>query len=288
MIMIAANFRWRVVPCVVELAAFVVIALQVVPVWAQLEDDRARATATLEKGRREAARYVVHLGEGAPKPLTLNAESLLKWQNTVNKNVHGNVFIWTKGGRPEVVASIFQFYSPRVEFTTEFQSLSLSPLVLQQDGKTVWTPKEPGVVLVPFDDKVEPAANKQQRLRQMRQLAEQFTAELTGFNEETYRLRLMPQPLYRYESTDPQVLDGAMFAFTYTTDPDVLLLVEARKADSGFRWMFGPARMHVGALKLSHGDREVWNVDRLEPPFSYKDGIYTVFRESSLSKTSDK
>ena len=37
-----------------------------------------------------------------------------------------------------------------------------------------------------------------------------------------YTLRLLSQPLYRYESTDPEVLDGALFAFVTSagTDPE--------------------------------------------------------------------
>lgn len=280
--------RWRTTSHLAALVTFLVIAPPFEPLLGQPDDERERAAATLEIGRAEAVRYVARAADGDQKPFTLNPDSVLKWHNTVDKNVHGNVFVWTKAGRPELVASIFQFYSQPVEFSAEFQSLSLGPLEIQKDGKTVWTPKEPGMTLTPFDDAGTPADSKPQRLLQMRRLAEQFSAELTTFTNKTYRMRLMPQPLYRYESTDPQVLDGALFAFTYTTDPDVLLLIEARQTDDAFRWMFGLGRMHVAALKVSHRDREVWNVNRLVPPFFYKDGIFTKFTELTLRTREDK
>jgi hypothetical protein len=118
----------------------------------------------------------------------------------------------------------------------------------------------------------------------MRQLAEQFSVQITDWSNETYRLRLLPKPLFRYESTDPEVLDGALFAFTYTTDPEVLVMVEARKTDNGFRWMYGLARMNIGELRVSYRDKEIWKADRLEHPYFYKNGIYTLFMDLPLPK----
>ena len=62
------------------------------------------------------------------------------------------------------MASIYQFYSPKRDFCAEFHSLSLDPLVAVKNGKELWTPKEPGVVLKPFDDAAEPSPSKPQRL----------------------------------------------------------------------------------------------------------------------------
>ena len=165
-----------------ELTAFFVIALQAVLVCALSDDDRERAAATLEHGRLEAARYLIRPAIDDRKPIKLHTESLLKWQNTVDKSVHGNIFVWTKEGRPEVVASLYRFYSPKDQFDGEFQSLSLSPLVIKKNGETVWTPKEPGVVLKMFDDASEPPASKPERLIKMRQLAGQFSGQMTDWS----------------------------------------------------------------------------------------------------------
>ncbi|MEI8384077.1 MAG: hypothetical protein WCJ09_28450 [Planctomycetota bacterium] len=53
-----------------------------------------------------------------------------------------------------------------------------------------------------------------------------------------------------------------MFSFAYTTDPNSLVVVEARKSDDRFRWMFGMARMNVGEVKVSNHDREVFHAKR--------------------------
>jgi hypothetical protein len=156
---------------------------------------------------------------------------------------------------------------------------------MQKNGKEVWTPKDPGIVLNAFVDAGEPPESKPQRLIKMRQLAEQFSIQLTDWSGVTYPLRLMTKPLLRYESTNPQLLDGALFAFTYTTDPELLVTIEARQTDGGFQWMYGHARMNVGELRVSYRDREVWRAERLEHPYKYKDGVYTLFMDLPLPKS---
>ena len=65
----------------------------------------------------------------------------------------------------------------------------------------------------------------------MRSLAREFNGRSLSDQGQAWELRLLPQPLYRYESTDPDVLDGALFTLVSSagTDPEIILLLEARK-----------------------------------------------------------
>jgi hypothetical protein len=249
---------------------------------AQQTTESDPAMETLQNGQQEAALYSLRRADGGAKAIVLNENSLLRWHNSVNQSVYGNIFIWLHAGRPELVASIYRFYEPKVEFAAEFQSLSLAPLVMEKGGKEVWTPKRPGIVFEEFPGAASPSQSKPQRLLEMRNLAEQFSVQLTDWSGETYLLRMMPRPLVRYESPESEVLDGALFAFTYTTDPELLVMVEARKSSEGHRWMYGLARMNIGELKVSYRDREIWTAERLEHPYLYKDGVYTLFMNLPL------
>ena len=82
----------------------------------------------------------------------------------------------------------------------------------------------------------------------MRELTRDFSASI-GRKVYRHELRLLTQPLYRYEHKEGQVLDGALFAFAEGTDPELLLLVEARqRKDQPAEWQYAPARMNmVGA-----------------------------------------
>jgi hypothetical protein len=90
------------------LAMWLVLAIHGVPVNAQSEGELDPAAETLENGQLEAALYVIHPAQDDQKPIKLNGDSLLKWHNSVNQSVYGNIFVWTKEGRPETVASIYR------------------------------------------------------------------------------------------------------------------------------------------------------------------------------------
>ena len=42
-------------------------------------------------------------------------------------------------------------------------------------------------------------------------------------------MRLLAHPIYHYENTKGDLIDGGLFAFVQGTDPEVFLLVEARR-----------------------------------------------------------
>ena len=55
------------------------------------------------------------------------------------------------------------------------------------------------------------------------------------------------------------VLMGVV-AFVQATDPEVLLILEARRDDASHQWQYGFARMTSRALRASHKEHEVWSV----------------------------
>ena len=100
-----------------------------------------------------------------------------------------------------------------------------------------------------------------------------FSASTRDRNDRLWELRLLPQPLYRYESTDPDVLDGALFTFVTSagTDPEALLLIEARKpspTDSPI-WHYAPARFTDLQLSVRHKGNEVFTAPLI--PFNSPD-----------------
>ena len=78
---------------------------------------------------------------------------------------------------------------------------------------------------------------------------------------ETTELRLLPQPLYRYEPFGGKVLDGGLFSFAAGTDPEVLLLIEARRENRELIWQYAFARFNYAELSASFKGDRVWRVD---------------------------
>jgi hypothetical protein len=200
--------------------------------------ETARATDAAAAAEKAARAYRITAGEGAERALRLEPTPLLRWSNPVIGPFYGSVFVWTEEGRPAVVASNFKHYKaipPTIE--VEFHSLTERPLTAERGGHADWTPARGGVAFRPVPGAPTPADTPASRLRQLRAMAAGFSATKTGRNAVTRPLRLLTQPLYRYEGNDP---GGALFAFVEATDPEVFLLLEAPGARQRSRLALRP------------------------------------------------
>src|SRR6185369_89101 len=91
-------------------------------------------------------------------------------------------------------------------------------------------------------------------------LSREFTAHAIDNKDGAWDLRLLGQPLYRYELKDrPDLLDGAILAFVQGTDPEILLIVEARRDRGQLRWEYALARFSDMRLFVRHNKTEVWS-----------------------------
>ena len=228
------------------------------------EAAKAKSQRLLELHTSDAASYSIYRDDKRSQKLELRREPVYRWTNPTRVGGQvGEVFVWTYRGRPEVVGSIFSHPSgdgQRV-MCHELHSLSLVVLVVDRTAAEQWVPQAAGVDLKPLEGAPAPALSAVQRLTQMRGLAREFTGKSLSSQGQAWELRLLPQPLYRYESTDPDVLDGALFTLVSSagTDPEIILLLEARKSQASHQWVFGAARFSDMNLWLNHRGHEVWS-----------------------------
>ena len=87
----------------------------------------------------------------------------------------------------------------------------------------------------------------------------------------------MPQPVYRYASPDEQVLDGALFLFAKGTNPELLLLLEAREDEDGPAWHFTTARMTIREIEIQHQDEALETKPGLGGQTPYNDPQHPYF-----------
>ncbi|HEX5103103.1 MAG TPA: hypothetical protein VFV87_04800 [Pirellulaceae bacterium] len=239
----------------------------------------------VEVFRAEAAEYVVRLQSRQNEKLALEKEPVLRWSNPARTGEDGATFIWTLDGRPEMIGTVFTYlYNDKINRKHEYHSLATEPLAAEFRGKEVWSPKAAGVKFAPVAGAPLPAGSSRLRLTQIKALARDFSASMKDEEGESYQLRLLTQPLFRYEPEDKRVLDGALFAFSLGTDPEVLLMIEARPVASGNQWQFALARFHYVDLKGFYKDREVFhaepllNINNLNLGDSqYRDSVYATY-----------
>jgi len=228
--------------------------------------EQANVEAALALTRDCATRYEMTT-DASDRALALHPRPILRWSNPERGQIYGNVFLWTHGGRPQAVGSLFKWYSPFTHMSHEFHSLSTSPLAARYEGREVWRTTEPGVAYSPLPDAPPVADVPGGRLIQMRQLARKFSAREVDREGNKIELRLLPQPVYRYENPASQsdFVDGGLFVFVQGTDPELWLLLEAHRgaADNAAQWMYAAARMNSVDLSLDYDRQTVWHRDVL-------------------------
>jgi hypothetical protein len=235
----------------------------------QTQSEAAEAAAF---ARSEADHWKLTCEDSRVRKLDLLADPVLRWSNPAVGRVYGSVFLWTAEGRPIAAASIYRWFAPYTQRTAEFVQLSSHAVVAERDGRKRWTPESRLVKSHPLDDAPPPDNSARKRAAQMRLLAGEFTPELTDkrvINEGTrQQLRLLEKPIYQYGAGPGGLVEGALFAFVVGTDPEVLLLLEAREIEDKAVWHYALARMNRDAMHVRYHDREVWSVPYLEKPWS--------------------
>jgi hypothetical protein len=240
--------------------------------------------------QKEAESYRIYRDEKRTERLELSANPVFNWTNVAGQDTQiGHLFLWSLNGRPEVIGTIFSTRrNGRRMIVHEFHTLSTKKLfpVTPEGTFFQWTP-ERGIVLAPCEGAPAVAESAAQRLVQMRSLARSFSAESHKRDGQTWEMRLLPTPLAVYQPTSGDVREGALFAMVSSegTDPEVLLLIEARHPagdDKIWAW-------HAAALRFSDKDLTIKRNERLV--WSSREDIdhrVEINREYSLIQTHDK
>ena len=209
---------------------------------------------------KEADEYSIAIESAPKKALELKREPVFEWSNpTRNGGQQGVVFLWLRDGRPAAVGCMFSspetvVKSPgarRIEH--ELHALDTEKLVVTRDALNQWKPQE-GLARQELPDAPAPADTAAARLLQMKKLAAEFTGHtIDSARKERYELRVLPTPLYRYPVAKTGVIDGALFALVSEagTDPEVILLVEAREEKGRVKWEYVLGKFSDGEIHVS-------------------------------------
>jgi len=253
------------------------LSLVVMAFAAEPEDQtKQRIEALRSLYAATAAKYeFYHAGDKA-QPLKLVEKPVMKWTNEGDWS--GGVFIWTHAQRPAVVGCVMAGPAEngnRAVFN-EFHLLAEEPITASgQEGRFRWSPAA-GLKLHALPSAPPPAETPALRLAQMRELLREFSAHMRADSD--WELRLLPQPLYRYQPKEGAVVDGALFTFVWTkgTDPELILLIECRKTAGGLAWFYAPVRFTYRELWLKHRDVEIWRGPFHAEPADESTGVYTT------------
>ncbi len=254
-----------------------VLLLAVQPAEGAEQQDKSRQEEVARIAPAKAKRLELRVGQRELIDAKLHGEPLLRWSNPTAGSVYGEVFLWTASDRPAAIASIYRWYHPFKDSTVEIVSLSEQSVTAGEGDKTEWQSPAGGVQWRFIDDSPRPAGSRSARLSQMRSLARTFSAELSdrrGGEEVSRKLRLLEQPVFRY-GTD--AVDGALFAFVETTDPEAWLLLEADLTSAEGKWQFALARMNIDQLRIRQKEAVVKEFPGLRDAWSDRKTPYVMF-----------
>lgn len=221
---------------------------------AEVDDVEKRHLRMLELARS----YTLKVGD---EVVSLREKPVFRWSTPERQAIGGELYLWTFHGRP--IATIGVWTYDDIKDSHEVQSLASEPLVAVSPLFPDWRPSAANVEFREVEGVPPPDKSPVRRQTQMRNMLRQkFSGQMTKDNNAQVELRLLPQPLYRYESFPPEVVDGAMFGLAFGTDPEILVLLEARKGSSpsepgSWYYAFAPS---TSAKVLGRVDGvEIWN-----------------------------
>lgn len=202
--------------------------------------------------------------------------------------------LWMWGGpddgRPVAAMKLERYpedsYYGRPTILYGFVSLSPQRVRVELPEAEPWTSRQSGIDLRDIPDSPDPADADRRRALQARALARRFTAHVLDApgqrpSEQRRTLRLMPRPLYEYTGDEHGIPYGALFAFANGTNPDVLLLIEARSTDAGPRWQYGIARLTRGQILVQLDGRQV--LDAPATPIPAREATYLIHLEHPVN-----
>lgn len=220
--------------------------------------------------QQAASEYKLHLKSHPDEPLSMNKKAILKYAHP-KESTHGEIFVWTHDGRPQLIGSIWSYVPDGIRRSVvhEFQSFAREGLLPIEIGSGTWTPRT-GIASEVIPDSPSPTKSSRLRSAQMRDLAKQFTGFSTPGGRKELELRMLPQPVFRFEAEQS---DGAIFCFMNDWDPEIMLLIEARDS----KWYFSVGRFNASPLRLQYKGVDVWKVKHTKydnPRFGDPNGTF--------------
>jgi len=234
---------------------------------AQGPDEAAGARLRLKAMRTLADEAKVEAGpEGERSRVERVEDPIYRYDDPTRATDDGTVWAWGRTGRP---AALLTLSTGRLSGTEkhclcEWTSLSPAPLTVAGPGPHVWAPRAADLPIRPIPEAPLPAETAAARTRQLGELSRRFRAfevfnpsDASGSNR--FDLRFLPRPIHRYADPGAGLGDGAIYVFANGTNPEIILIIEARR-DGGSPpgWVHGFTRTAGAELHATLDGGEVW------------------------------
>ena len=226
------------------------------------DDEEEKRAARFEPLIQTTKTLTISGGSKQDEELTLVLPPVLRYSDAVSSDAlpaipDGAVFVWTRKGQPEAVTSMH--LTPTGNIWAEFLSLSPHPLIAERKAQTIWSPNKSAAEYLPISSAPAPSKTAAFRLTQMRSILKSFSASISDQSAGRQELRLLPQPIFRFSQQEKGIIDGAIFAFVRSTNPEMLVILEARTDKEKEQWVYSSIRYSGRQCEMRCADERVWS-----------------------------
>lgn len=251
---------------------------------AQVERSGDKQDSTEEAQRRQTRQTMVARWkklnavarvDGEEREVERVPEPIFTFSESTRESGHlGTLWVWGVKGRPVALLSQSKSFGEPV-WGFELAAMSEGVSVVMHDGWK-WSP-ESSLTMLPLKDAPPPADSEAKRLVQMKNLVRQF-ALTEQYSGETFELRLLPRPIYRYQDADAGLIDGALFNFAHGTNPEAVAVIECQKRGPAATWSYGFLPIAGAGVEAKLDGKTVWTKDATRE--SKSQGMYSTWLET--------
>jgi len=224
-----------------------------------------RPTAATDKQPSALPEYIKVLEvvtAGVDAPIEPVDRKLYSYSDSARLIADGGIWAWGTTGRPLAMAKAWKNRNGTQTYAFSLTSDELA--IVRGPQAKIWMPEKTQVEPAELTGAPAPDPQSAVRLRQLKEQARRFTAhEFWNPDNSRFELRLLPQPVHRYQDEKRKIDDAAIFLLAYDNNPQILLLIEMlRPAAGAARWQYLLARVSSADLHVLLDGKEVWAQDR--------------------------
>lgn len=245
---------------VVTLFAIALSGAFLLPLLAEeAQEPKADDNPKIEMMRHLLNAWSIRTKEKRTEPLRFVQEPVMEYHDPRYKVTKGAIWRLGDKGRPRAYVAVEMDHPQDTAGRATFEFVSMSEGPFRIEGQNVsWQPWEVEAKFQFFPDGSKPADTPEGRLDQMEQMAIRFSAE-EMLGRELIHLNLHPTPFDRYQTTEDQNSDAAVFFFERGFNPEVFLIFET----DGKTWNYGCARLSAAANLVKLDGKEVWSCPKI-------------------------
>jgi len=270
----------KLIPICVVLGAILLTSSH--PAVAEEPDSRSpeEASQRLERMKARAVETEISvIRNGESQRAEMQETPVFRYDDQPRRILDGTLWAWGQSGRPVALCKVEDYMSKGenrlwVQCLTSLSSERIS--AKWKDGRE-WSATKPGLEMKELPERLPPHGNPRLRLTQFRQMARRFSATLSDpRNDDRQEMRLLPQPVCRYNDRESGLVDGAIFGLASNgTNPDACLVLEIRESGEGqFVWKFGIAAMTAHAVEVKLDSNVVWSKKFTGDPNDYDNWMF--------------